>query len=381
MRILVDARPAVSPGRSGIGEYTLQLLRRLPVVDPQDTFIAWYLNARLSRRPGRSLGVASGNARLRSSPIPARVFEILSQRWELPRVEWTGGLDLVFAPNFVPPPTRKPVVMTVHDLAFRRFPETAPHATRRWLARLERYLPSAARIIAVSECTKQDLVELYGVTEERVAVIPHGVDHSVFRPVSGERVERVRHRLGVDGPYVLSLGGIEPRKNLPNLIRAFAGLDAGPDLRLVLAGSGVPWNPEGPTMLREALEELPPAARRRIVLAGYVPAEDRVALLSGAQALVYPSLYEGFGLPILEAMACGTPVVTSNVSAMPEVAGGAAELVDPRDVHSIAAGIDRVVRRDDLRQRLRAAGLERAAAFDWDETARRTAAILRQSAG
>jgi glycosyltransferase involved in cell wall biosynthesis len=381
MRVLVDARPAVSPERSGIGEYTLQLLRRLPVVDPQDTFVAWYLNARLSREPGRPLAAMPENVIPRSVPIPARAFEILSQRWEVPRVEWAYSFDLLFAPNFVPPPTRRPVVLTVHDLAFRLFPATAPQATRLWLARLDHYLPRAARIIAVSESTRRDVIEVYGVAEDRVVAVPHGVDRAEFRPVSHERVERVRRRFGIDGPYLLSLGAIEPRKNLTRLLQAFARLEPDLDVRLVLAGSGVPWNPEGPTSLQAALDELPADTRRKTVLAGYVSAEDRVALLSGARALVYPSLYEGFGLPILEAMACGTPVVTSNISAMPEVAGTAAELVDPRDVESIASGIERVLRDAVLAQRLRAEGFERAAAHDWDDTARRTADVLRGAAG
>jgi alpha-1,3-rhamnosyl/mannosyltransferase len=149
---------------------------------------------------------------------------------------------------------------------------------------------------------------------------------------------------------------------------------------LVLAGAGVAWNPEGWDQLTPALDALPVDVRRRIVLTGYLSEPDKVALLSGATAMVYPSLYEGFGMPVLEAMGCGSPVVASNVSALPEVAGDAAVLVDPRDPEAIAAAIDRVLRDDGLRDALRQAGLIRASGFDWNDTARRTMEVLRQAA-
>jgi glycosyltransferase involved in cell wall biosynthesis len=269
-------------------------------------------------------------------------------------------------------------VVTVHDLAFRRFPETAPHSTRAWLGRIERTLARATRIIAVSESTRRDLVELYGVEPARVPVIPLGVDRSVFRPQSEEAVRAVRTRFGIDGPYILSVGGIEPRKNLPNLVRAAAGVRG--DVTLVVAGAAVGWNPEGTALLRGALDSLPAEVRRRVVQTGYVSEPEKVALMSGAEALVYPSLYEGFGLPLLEAMACGTPVVTSDRSSLPEVAGQAAVFVDPDDPEAITAGIDRVLSDARLRTRLREAGGERAARFTWEETARKTAAVLREAA-
>jgi len=269
------------------------------------------------------------------------------------------------------------LVVTVHDLGFRRFPETAPHGTRWWLARIDRTLARATRIITVSESTRQDLSELYDVEPGRISVIPLGVDRARFRPVDRDATDPVRSRFGLDGPYLLYLGGIEPRKNLPNVLAAFARL--GPGLRLVIAGSGVEWNPEGAVLLQEALDSLPPEARRRVVRTGYVSEGDKVALLSGAEALVYPSLYEGFGLPVLEAMACGTPVVTSDRSSLPEVAGGGALFVDPGDPGAIAAAVERVLSDGQLRKQLKETGMERAAGFTWEETARRTAEVLRQA--
>lgn len=379
-RIAVDARPAVTRDKTGIGYYAWHLLRLLPEVDPASTYVAWYLN------PYAALGARRffeprPNFRERRTPIPASWFERSAARFDLPRVEWLVGFDVFFAPNFLPPPTRaRRLVLTVHDMAFKRFPQTAPHATRQWLQRMDDVLPRATRIIAVSEATKRDLVELSHVQPERVVVIPLGIDTDRFHPATQDAVDRARRRFGIDGPYLLYLGGIEPRKNLPRLLAAFAGLDADVRPTLVLAGGWVAWNPEGIDATREALARLPEQVRSRVVMTGYVTDPDKVALLSGATALVYPSLYEGFGLPVLEAMACRTPVLTSDVAALPEVAGDAALLVEPTDVEAIGAGMDRLLRDESLRRRLVTAGNARVGAFRWEDAAGRTAEVLRDAA-
>jgi glycosyltransferase involved in cell wall biosynthesis len=212
-------------------------------------------------------------------------------------------------------------------------------------------------------------------------VVPLGVDMEFFRPASADAIETVRRRYAIDGPFLLSLGGIEPRKNLPALIRAYASLPEDVRPILVIAGPVAPWNPEGWDLVRPSLEALPPRVRDRVVVTGYVSEEEKVALLGGAEALVYPSLYEGFGLPVIEAMACGTPVLTSNVSALPDTAGDAALLVDPRSPEDIADAMERLLTDDTLGERLRTAGTARAAGFSWDETARLTADVLRRASG
>jgi glycosyltransferase involved in cell wall biosynthesis len=383
MRVAIDARPAVSAGMTGVGHYTRELLLHIPNVDSATTYIAWYLNARRLFRPwrwDRRFFPMRPNLVERWTPIPATWFERTALRYEQPPLERLVRFDVLFAPNFVPPPTRtQRLVVTVHDLAFRRFPETAPAATRRWLTRLDRAVRGAAEIVVPSQASRADLVDLYPVDPDRVTVIHHGVDHDRFHPASPGEVDRVRRRYGIDGPYLLFVGGLEPRKNLPVLLQAYSALPD--DLRpaLVLAGASVPWNPEGRTALAEALGDLPAHSRGRVILTGYVGDPDRAPLYAGAEALAFPSRYEGFGLPVLEAMACGTPVVTSNVSALPEIAGDDAVLVDPEDEGTIADGLRWVLEDESLRDRLRAAGPARAARFTWDDSARRHAEVLHRA--
>ena len=367
---------------TGVGVYTRELILRLPVIDPATRYEAWYLNARRALRPWRwsrrSLPRVP-NLRERWTPFPAKQFERLSLRYELPRLEWFTDFDVVFAPNFVPPPTRsRNLVLTVHDLAFRRFPETAPLATRRWLQRLDRALRQAAEVIVPSEATRQDLLELYPVDAERVTVIHHGVDRERIRPAPEAEVGRVRKRHGIEGRYLVFLGGLEPRKNLARLVRAHAR--SGVDAALVIAGASVAWNPEGREQLELALGSLSDDARTRVILTGYLGTGAKAALLTGAEGLVFPALYEGFGFPLLEAMACGIPVLTSNVSSLPEVAGDAALLVDPVDEDAIADGIARLVTDAALRQRLIEAGSRRVDRFSWDESARKHAGVLHRAA-
>ncbi|HEX2267112.1 MAG TPA: glycosyltransferase family 1 protein, partial [Actinomycetota bacterium] len=271
------------------------------------------------------------------------------------------------------------LVMTVHDVAFRLFPETAPHSTLRWLTRFDRALRQAARIIVVSEQTKRDLLEHYRVSEHRVVVVPNGVDAQAFQDITDTDVNAARQQLGIGGPYLLFLGGIEPRKNLPAVVRAFDRLSADVQPMLVIAGWRTEWNPEGWNELQQALGEVSAGVRSRIHVSGYVPEGQKAALLAGAEALVYPSRYEGFGLQVLEAMAAGTPDLTSNVSALPEVAGDAAVLVDPTEVDSIADGMEKLLRDDELRKDLRERGRARAERFSWEETARRTVEVLHQA--
>jgi glycosyltransferase involved in cell wall biosynthesis len=379
MRAVIDARPALDPRRTGVGVYTQQVIRHLPHEDPEGEYVAWYLHAKGLFRP-KSLfaGVAAPNLSEKASRFPARVFGPLSSRAGVPRVEWSVDFDVLLATNFLPPATHRPgVVMVVHDLAYEHLPDTAPHMNARWRRAFDKWLGKAAGVIVPSTSTKQDLIDRHEVDPDRVWVTPLGVDAAGFAPAADDVVAATRRRFGVDGPYALFVGGIEPRKNLDTLIRAFAMLE--PGTRLVIAGGPVRWDPKASDRLDATIAELPPAARARVIRTGYVTDKDKVALLTGATILAYPSLYEGFGFPVLEAFAAGIPVLTSDVSSLPEVAGEAALTVDPADPRAIADGLAQLFDDADLRAMLAAKGVARAAKFTWEATARATANALHRA--
>lgn len=381
MRAVIDARPALDPRRTGVGVYTQQLIRHLPHTDPDSEYVAWYLHAKGLFKPRPFFGsVAAANLTERASRFPARVFEPMSSRLGMPRVEWSVEFDVLLATNFLPPATRSPgVVMVVHDLAYERLPDTAPHMNGRWRRRFDGWLRRAAGVLVPSASTKADLLEAHDVEPGRVTVTPLGVDAAAYAPVPAEQVETVQRKHGVHGPYALFVGGVEPRKNLEALVRAFATLE--PGTRLVIAGGPVRWDPKAVDRLDAAIAALPPDGRARIVRTGYVSDKEKLALLSGATLLAYPSLYEGFGFPVLEGFAAGVPVLTSDVASLPEVAGDAAVLVDPHDESAIAAGLAQLFGDDDLRAMLSAAGLARAAHFTWEATARKTTEALHRAHG
>jgi glycosyltransferase involved in cell wall biosynthesis len=314
----------------------------------------------------------------RRTAIPARLFDRAVARLDVPRIEWFLPFDVLFAPNFVPPPTRAPrLVVTIHDLAFRLMPETAPHAVPWWCRAVERAVTTARRVIVPSTATRLDLVRLYGVDDRRIAVIPLAVDHARYRPPDASAVADARARLGLPERYLLFLG-LDRRKNLPAMLEAYARLPRRDRPVLVIAGAR-PWEPDGSDPTDTALAQMPAAARSDVVRLGYVDEALKPALLGGATAFVYPSRYEGFGLPVVEAMATGTPVIASDVASLPEVTDGAALMVDPDDPATIADAVERVIDDAGLRAKLRDAGLERAARFTWDGTARRTAETIREA--
>lgn len=380
MRIAIDALPAVDKKKTGIGWYTHYLIRWLPEVDPETSYTAWYLHARDLFSPQRFFEDLP-NLKEKGVLFPARLWQRLSNRTGMPRVEWTTRFDAFLAPNYIPPATNTHgLVITVHDLAFKILPETAPHANRFWHEYFDRALKRSAEIITVSEATRHDLCEIYDINPEKVTAIVSGVDSDIFKPSSEADVAEAKALFGIDGPYLLFVGGLEPRKNLRMLLRAYSHLT--PDIRptLVLAGAPVHWIPGGSEIMTSAMRSLPVDVRDKVVLTGYISEKHKIALLTGAEALVYPSVYEGFGMPVLEAMACGTPVLTSNLSSLPEVAGEAAVLVDPYETAAIADGMERLLTDDGLRGRLREEGLARARQFTWAETARQTAKVLHRAA-
>jgi len=316
-----------------------------------------------------------GRVRLRTVPLTDEWLARLWHRLRLPiPVETvTGSLDMFYSPDFVLPPTCRATrtLLTVHDLSFLHHPETFVLALHRYLERVvPRSVARADLVLADSSHTRSDLISLLGVSPGKVRVLYSGVD-ARFRPQrEPEEGERLRTRYGLDErPYVLSVGTLQPRKNYIRLIHAFAILrEAMPETQLAIAG-GRGWLCQDIFAAAEAHGE-------SVRLLGFVDEAHLPALYRGAALLAFPSLYEGFGLPVLEAMACGVPVVCSNVSSLPEVAGDAAVLVDPFDVGGLAEAMERVLQDADRRRDMVARGIAQAARFTWDEAARQLLAAF-----
>ncbi|MFP4394890.1 MAG: glycosyltransferase family 4 protein [Anaerolineales bacterium] len=309
----------------------------------------------------------------RSTARPAR--RIAWEQTALPGVLRRLGADLLHAPAFVGPLVVPcPQIITLHDLSFLRHPQFFKRANRLYLrAMTPLACRRAAAVIAVSEFTAREAVALMGVAPERVHVITHGVDPR-FRPLPPEEVARFRATQGLPERFILHMGTLEPRKNLVRLVQAFAQ-GAPSDVHLVLAG-GRGWLYE--TIFAEVARW---GVQDRVHFPGYVPAETQALWYNAADLFAYVSIYEGFGLPVLEALACGTPTVASATTSLPEAAGDAALTVPPDDVAAIAAGLARLLADDALRAELRARGLAHAARFSWETTAQRTAALYRQIVG
>ncbi len=361
-----DATSAVRQ-TAGIGRYTRQLLGALARLDGDTRYQVFYWGRGAS---GGSLPRLDHRFRVRALPISDRVANAVWHRARapLPVQFLIGGFDLFHSPDFaLPPVLGRPTVLTVHDLAFLRTPECAFPTLRAYLDEIvPRSVRRASRVVAVSESTRRDCIELLGTPPDKVTTIVEGVGED-FRPPRDPAKDRARIRqAGITASYVLTTGTLEPRKNYIRLLEAYALLRArGVDHRLVVAGR--------PGWMYEPIHE----AVQRLRLADSVtflqPDDDLLCALYGqAEVFVFPSLYEGFGIPPLEAMACGTPVACSNSSSLPEVVGDAAVMFDPLDVEAIAAGVMSLLVDHQLAHRLRARGLERAATFTWARAARQT---------
>lgn len=374
LRIAFDATSAVHQA-AGIGRYTRNLLRALAERDDEARFRIYYCG------PGARAGsLPELNERFsrRAIPVSDRLMNALWHRARipLPVQVFTGPFDILHSPDFtLPPDLGKPSVLTVHDLAFLRVPECAVPSLREYLSKtVQRSARRATRIIAVSESTKRDVIELLGIPSERVVTVLEAPGIK-FRAAADPTAARLQvSGMGIRVPYILSVGTLEPRKNYARLFEAYSLLRGrGLTQRLVVAG-GHGWLYE-PALSR--LAELNLEAHVTIVKPSD---EELVGLYRAADVFVYPSLYEGFGIPPLEAMASGVPVACSNSSSMPEIVGETAVLFDPTDVEAMAHAVQSILDDDDLRTQLRAAGLQRASTFTWRRAAEETMAVYREAA-
>jgi O-antigen biosynthesis alpha-1,3-mannosyltransferase len=375
VKIALDGYPLVPP-RAGIGQYTYQLIKALARVEPAHEYFVMY--PRLTR-----------SLRMREAPaFPEECVRVVSEgrlRFLLFRAQRKlgvgtpverriGAFDVYHATNYVFTHAVKRArrVVTIHDMTLVLFPEWHPRARVNSMTHeIARSLDIADHIIADSAATRHDIVKHFSLRAERISVVPLAADRS-FRPLPAEEIQKVLSdwNLAQHG-YLLFLGTLEPRKNLLRLLQAveLAGNRIGP---LVIAGADG-W---GSDEVARRIERLQGAGR--VSYLGYVPDGARPALINGARGFVYPSLYEGFGLPVLEAMACGVPVLASNVSSLPEVVGDGGVLVDPCDVDAIAGGMVQLWQDEALRKELSRRGLERACGFSWERTANQTLSAYAQ---
>ena len=363
MKVGVDFTAAAQT--AGIGRYTRSLVRTLIAQCPDDRFTL------LTPRPatGQLMLLRALNAKQRHLPLSERALTRIWHRLRLPIFADVlgGGVDVFYAPDFaLPPLLRAPGAITVHDLSYHLFPDTYPESLRAYLESVvPRSVARAQLVLADSEATQRDLIAAYDVDPAKVRVLYCGVD-AVFQPQDAEAARRdVCARYGIRSPYFLSVGTIQPRKNIARIIAALRGVaEKGLPHRLVHVGR--------PGWLHEPILNAPHehGVTDRVHFLTDVDAdEDLATLYSGATAFVFPSLYEGFGIPVLEAMACGAPVITGKISSLPEVAGEAAILVDPTEVDAIGDALATLATDEGMRSALIAAGKERAAMFTWERAA------------
>jgi glycosyltransferase involved in cell wall biosynthesis len=365
MRIGIEVS-VLQTSRAGSAVYTRNLLTHLQAIAPRHRFVPYRFGA--ARRPGFR--------RRLESVLRDTVWMHLA----LPLRVWRDRVDVFHAPAYtVPLALPCPSVLTVHDLTIVKFPEWFDHPWFRVYARamLPILVRRVARVVTVSQFSKRDLMKCYGLPDEKIRVIPNAVDHRLFHVrYDPQAVRAAVQRFGIGGEYILSVGTLEPRKNLTRLVQAFARLRARgvDDHRLVVVGEKG-WKYEA---IFEAVRTLGLEGEVRFL--GRVPQSDLPLLYRGAALFAYPSLYEGFGLPVLEAMACGCPVVCSDRSAMPEVGGPAAILVDPEDPEALAGAMSQVLGDRSLADAMRARGRTWAAEFHWEKAARALLALYEECA-
>lgn len=372
MRIAIDAH-SIGTELGGNESYASNLIEALAEIDSINDYTLFVTRREALERFKNRWPNFSVRATLPHTPLIRIPLTLSAELRKNP-------VDVLHVQFTAPPFAPCPVVTTIHDLAFEHLPQTFKRRSSMQLRLTVRSTARrAAHIITVSEYSRRDIMETYGVAPERISVTLESAPAS-FAPVTDEKeLAHVRNLYGIEGDYILSVGSIQPRKNLGRLIAAYSGLrHARPEGKLpqlVLVGKCA-WLYDETLRTIKELE-----VSNSVILTGYVPKDHLPALYSGALFFVYPSYFEGFGLPPLEAMKCGAAVIVGNKTSLPEVVGDAGLLVDPFDVNDIAGAMEKLMGDAGFRSRLRAKGLERAKLFDWRETARRTLGVYEKAAG
>ena len=371
MRIGIDAH-SVGTKLGGNESYAVNLIEALAQIDSVNHYTIYVTTSEARDRFTDRWSNFKVRSTLPHTPLIRIPISLSAELRKHP-------VDVLHVQFTAPPFCPCPVVVSIHDLSFEHLPETFKRRSRTQLRLTVRHSARrATRILSLSEHTRRDIIETYRIDAEKVSAIPlAAAEH--FGPVNDNReLQRVRHNYGIAGDYILCVGSIQPRKNLARLIRAYALLRGNSSAdklpKLVLVGKCA-W------LYDETLRTLEKAGvKDTVVVTGYVPESDLPALYSGALCFVYPSYFEGFGLPPLEAMKCGAPVIVGDRTSLPEVVGDAALSVDPFDIEAIAAAITRLVNNSTLRHELSVRGQERARMFSWQHTARETLKVYTEVA-
>ena len=355
MRIGLDAH-TLGTGAGGNETYMRNLLHSLRECANGVDLVA-FVHKDLENDPGAAAGFPTHLLRLRSS--------YLRVPFELPYAAKKARVDLLHVQYTAPPVTPCPYVVSMHDVVYKRFPESLPAMTRYRLALLgPGTMRRAARIFVLTDAQRKEIAETYHIPEEKFDLVQPSLDPNLVPCTDGEALAAVRRKYNLPDHYVAYLGALQPRKNLGRLTAAFAKIMGDIPHKLVIIGKRA-W------LCKEVMEQIEAAnLGDRLLFTDYASQSDLPFLLSAADGFAYVSLYEGFGIPVVEALACGVPVLASTDPAILEVAGGSALHVDPLDVEAIAQGILRIVTDTSLREKLREAGPERAAYFSREQTAR-----------
>lgn len=369
MRIAIDAH-SIGAKLGGNESYALNLIEALAQIDRVNDYTLYVTTAEAHDRFHQRWPNFKVHRTLPHTPLIRIPLTLSAELRKHP-------VDVLHVQFTAPPFCPCPVVVSIHDLSFEHLPQTFNRRSRTQLRLTVRHSARrATKILTLSEHTRGDVIETYGIDADKVTAIPLAAP-AHFAPVTDDKeLQRVRHTYGIDGDYVLSVGSIQPRKNLVRLIKAYAELRAAQSSnicpKIVIVGKRG-WLYDDTF---RALEDT--GVKDSVVLTGYVPESDLPALYSGALCFVYPSYFEGFGLPPLEAMKCGAPVIVGNTTSLPEVVGDAALQVDPFDISAIAAAMDQLIYNSELRKDLSVKGQARAKLFDWKHTAQRTLAVYQQ---
>ncbi|MCR5600455.1 MAG: glycosyltransferase family 4 protein [Ruminococcus sp.] len=379
MKITFDAVPICSDKITGIGWCEVGQTQTLAQLHPEHEYEYSFFTSGNKERIKRVKKFAGKRIKLNTSDFSGYLYRAASTFLPIPYSFFFGRKSNIthFFNYIVPPFVHGKKVVTVHDMVYKAFPETVRGRTRFMLETgLKRSMKRADIIVTDSEFSKSEIIKYFPQHEHKIKVVPCGVDLERFHPCTEpERIPEVKKSLDIEGDYFLYLGTIEPRKNLERLITAYAAFAkkvGGKAPKLVLAG-GKGWLDNG---IYSRVEKL--GMTKNVIFTKYVPSEDMNPLMCGALAFVFPSIYEGFGMPPLEAMACGVPVLASSEASLPEVTGDCAVICDAYSVKSIAQGLYRLYSSPKLREELSRKGLERAKGFTWERSAEMLLDIYRE---